>query len=316
MWGSSMKRVTRLPSLPRRDKPAHKGSFGHVLIVGGAVGMSGAVALAGRAASRGGAGLVTIACPADNQPIVATLVPEALTIPLPQRPDGRVDPKSALDALGSRAGGWTVLAAGCGWGTADAKFARQSVAMMRGLAGIIGGPTVLDADGLNLLAQTRDLEREPWSEPQAESRGRVPIGGSLIITPHPGELGRLLDCSTEDIQADRIAAAADAASRFHKPVVVLKGTGTIVTDGDRYYVNKTGNPGMATGGTGDVLTGLLAALLAQGLEPFDAAVLGVYVHGLAGDLAARKVGQVSLIAPDLADFIGPAMTRTNSRKPR
>ena len=292
-----MRKISRVPRLPTRDPADHKGRFGHVLIVGGAVGMSGSVALAGRAASRGGAGLVTIATTEHNQPIVAALVPEALTVPLPQRADGRINPLAASAVLEKSVGTWTVLAAGCGWGTADKNFAVQSLTTLRGLAKHIGGPTVLDADGLNLLSQTDSLRKNPWP-------------GPLVLTPHPGEMARLLGCSTEAVQADRLKTACAAVTQLHASVVVLKGAGTIVTDGQRYYVNTTGNPGMATGGTGDVLTGLLAALLAQHLEPFDAAVLAVYLHGLAGDLAAKKVGQVSLIAPDLLDCLSPAILQS------
>ena len=312
-----MKKITRVPSLPRRSPDANKGDFGHVLIVGGAVGMSGAVALAGRAAARGGAGLVTIATAAHNQPIVAALVPEPLTVPLPQRPDGRIDPGPAGATLRSAAGRWTVLAAGCGWGTADDRFARDSVTLIGELAARIGGPTVLDADGLNLLATCGDACKTSFSrDPKGSAPSRDPkgsafrlLGQRLILTPHPGEMSRLLDRPTKQIQADRVAAAAEAVERFRGAIVVLKGAGTVVTDGQRYYLNTTGNPGMATGGTGDVLTGLLAGLLAQGLDPFDAAVLAVYLHGLAGDLAARKVGMASLIAGDLVDFLGAAIMR-------
>ena len=204
-----MKRITRLPRLPARRQPAHKGQFGHVLVVGGAVGMSGAVALAGRAASRGGAGLVTMACPAHNQPIVATLVPEALTVPLPQRPDGRIDPSPAAQTLLACAGGWTVLAAGCGWGTADDRFARDSIDLIQRLAEHIAGPLVLDADGLNLLAAV-SKQSGRGDRPTAHAPSATPLvpGPGTILTPHPGEMARLLGTSTGQVQADRLGADA------------------------------------------------------------------------------------------------------------
>ncbi len=296
-----VKEVTDIPKLRPREADDHKGSFGHVLGIGGALGMSGALALAGRAAGRGGAGLVSLACPAPSQPIVAGMVPEALTIALPARDDGRIDPRPACDALDAQAGRWTVLAAGPGWGTADEPFADNSVALIERAAELVGGTAVIDADGLNLLAATGRLDADPWP--------------NLVLTPHPGELARLLDCPIREIQSDRIAAAARATERFcggsnepeDTPVIVLKGHGTVVTDGQRYYVNQTGNPGMASGGAGDVLTGLVAALLGQGLDRFEAAVLAVHLHGLAGDLAAEQLGQISLLACDLLDALPDAV---------
>lgn len=301
-----MQLVSHIPKLPRRKADDHKGSFGHVLGLGGALGMSGALALAGRAAARGGAGLVSLACPAPSQPIVAGLVAEALTIPLPARGDGRIDPEPAADVLTRQAGRWTVLAAGPGWGTGDSAFAAASVALMRQAAKLVDGPAVIDADGLNLLAETGDLASGDWP--------------GLVITPHPGELGRLLGRSAAEIQADRHGAVVEAVKRFsgpshdHHPVVVLKGRETIVADTLHVYVNATGNPGMATGGTGDVLTGLLAAMLAQGMERFKAAVLAVYLHGRAGDIAAERLGQVSLVAGDLVDCLPLAIMEHQSHK--
>ncbi|MCG3179080.1 MAG: Bifunctional NAD(P)H-hydrate repair enzyme Nnr [Phycisphaerae bacterium] len=303
-----MEHVTQLPPLPDRAADSHKGDFGHLLAVGGALGMSGALGLVGRAAGRCGAGLVSLACPQPSQPIVATLVPEALTIPLPARADGRIDPDRAADFLLRSPGKWTVLAAGPGWGQADDPFTDSSVALMERLASQIGGPTVIDADGLNLLAASGRVNADPWPR--------------LVLTPHPGEMARLLGTSTKKVQSDREAAAAEAVARFARgrsepedvPVIVLKGHRTIVTDGRRCYVNATGNSGMATGGSGDVLTGMIAALLAQGMERFDAAVLGVHLHGLAGDLAAEDLGPRSLIAPDLIDHLPAAMRRAEQHK--
>src|SRR5262249_21688889 len=168
-------------------------------------------------------------------------------------------------------------------------------------------PIVLDADGLNNLSQLPN-----WTELVDRRTNR---GDALVLTPHPGEMQRLLDSAKIKLSAiqDRRSAAVRIAGATGA-IVVLKGAGTIVTDGRRIYINRTGNPGMATGGTGDVLTGVIAALIGQKLSPFDAAVLGVHLHGLAGDLAARKLGQVSMIATDLIEHL-PAAFRRLSRKP-
>jgi NAD(P)H-hydrate epimerase len=303
---SKVSRVKVVPRLPRRRADGHKGLYGHVLLVGGSAGMGGAIAMAANAALRGGAGLVTFAAPRTIQPHLVSLCPCALSLPLACDESGQVAPAAVRQMLHDVK--YTVLAVGPGMGRGPGQRSLVQAALAQ------DRPLVIDADGLNNLAAI-----EGWP-----ALRRCP----MILTPHPGEFGRLTGRSTQEVQADRQELAVGAVrqwleqspapaqsrppatSQSPPPVVlVLKGKGTVVTDGRRLYVNNTGNPGMASGGTGDVLTGLTAALLGQGLEPFDAAVLAVYLHGLAGDLAARKLGEVSLIASDLVDFLPAAFVK-------
>ena len=267
-----------LPRWPRRKPDGHKGTYGTALIVAGSRDMAGAAVLCGRAALRGGAGLVRVACPAAVQPVVAAGSPCYMTVGLPDDADAAA--KQVIEA----AAGADAVAVGPGLGqTAEGFAVARRVARE-----LPGKPTVVDADGLNALA--------PFTP---AFRGRsVP----LLLTPHPGEFARLAGVSVAEVQADREKAAVSFASRFGV-VLLLKGTGTVVTNGRRVYRNTTGNPGMATGGTGDVLTGLIAALLAQGLSPFDAAVLGAWAHGRTGDLAAAALGETALTAADLPDHL-------------
>ncbi len=294
--------VRSLPKLPPRPADANKGQFGKVLIVGGSCGMIGAPALAANACLRGGAGLATVAVPQLIQQAVAILCPCATSVSLACRADGDPAP-AAVGQLARELATRDVLAIGPGMGCGPG-----AINLVRAALGQ-DKPVVIDADGLNNLTK---IDR--WH------RLRRP---AMILTPHPGELARLTGRSIPDIQADRLNAAVSAARDWagnvgragdSKPplVMVLKGQGTVVTDGRRVYVNTTGNAGMATGGAGDVLTGLIAALLGQRLECFEAACLAVYVHGLAGDLAARNLGQVSLIASDLLDYLPAAFKSCKS----
>ena len=247
--------------------------------------MSGAAVLCGSAALRSGAGLVTVACPPDIQQIVAMGNPCYTTAAIPQTAQARYDTHSA-DAVIRLADDADVVAIGPGLGN------RPDVAeVLRAvLTALPGTPMVIDADGLNVF------------QVEMLSNRTVPP----ILTPHPGEFARMKQRSVAEIQNDREGIAQRYAKR-QKIVLALKGHGTIVTDGERIYINETGNPGMATGGSGDVLTGCVAALLAQRMSPFDATVLGVYAHGLAGDLAAKRIGQVGLIASDLVDELPLAL---------
>jgi ADP-dependent NAD(P)H-hydrate dehydratase len=286
--------VTELPRLPERPADAHKGLFGRVLVVAGSRGMSGAAVLCASAALRGGAGLVYLAVPEDLLPLVAPANPCYLTVPLPGDRAGRLG-GSALDPLVERVRASTVAVLGPGLGqSADLGKVVRAVLERTTV------PLVLDADALNLLAG--HLE---WLRAHA---------GPVVLTPHPGEFARLLGGDTAGVQAQRQGLAARFAVE-HGVVLALKGHGTVVTDGQRRYVNTTGNPGMATGGTGDVLAGLIGALLGQGLEAFEAAQLGVYLHGLAGDLARDEVGEVSLIASDLLGAL-PRAFRAHGRADR
>ena len=285
--------VTSLPTLPARPPGAHKGDFGRVLVVGGSRGMSGAVALATNAALRGGAGLVTFAAPETVQLAIAPMCPCAMSAPLPCQSSGGLSP-DAVELFSRIAAKQDVIAMAPGMAVGELQADIVGAALAQ------DKPVVLDADGLNNLA-----DRPEWPLHRA---------CPLVLTPHPGEFARLTDLSTVDIQADRQAVAVSAvlewqagAEQAGELVCVLKGAGTVVTDGRRVYVNDTGNPGMATGGSGDVLTGLIAALIGQGLSPFDAACLGVWAHGRAGDLAAARMGQTSLIATDLLDDLPAAL---------
>lgn len=275
--------IDQLPSL-QRDTDGHKGTYGRVLVVGGSRGMSGSVCLTGKAALRGGAGLVSVAVPESIQSVVAGYEASYMTIGLPEERDGSVAEVRNADEL---IDGKDVVAVGPGLGQT-----RSVADLVLSLLNHADCPVVLDADALNAAAEYDILQHVEDRPP-------------CILTPHPGEFARLTGQSISDI-SDQREASAGRYARENGVVVVLKGAGTVVTDGERVYVNETGNPGMATGGSGDVLTGIVAAQVAQGLSPFEAAVLAVFVHGVAGDLAAEEWSQRGLIASDLLCFLGAA----------
>lgn len=282
---SGVEIVQALASLPLRPAESNKGTFGRVLIVAGSRGMSGAAILSATAALRGGAGLVRVAVPESILPIVASANPCYMTAPLPQDDEGRLA-ESARERILALAETNDVIALGPGIG--------QSEDMTRLVSAILEQtriPIVLDADGLNAIQKHTEVLR----------RRQAPT----ILTPHPGEFARMIGSSATAVQGQRRESSVQFAAE-HGVVLVLKGHGSIVTDGKRLYQNNTGNPGLATGGTGDVLTGLIAALVGQKLEPFAAAQLGVHIHGLAGDLARDDIGEVSLIASDLLDYLPKA----------
>ena len=283
--------VKSLPPAPARPEVANKGTFGRVLIVAGSRGMSGAACLAGLGSLRGGAGLVTVAVPAGILPIVAAVEPSYLTLPLPEDATGKIS-QPARSALEPALRGQTTIAVGPGLG--------QSLALsglVRWLFESVDLPGVFDADALNLLSV----------HPVAlKSRARNSgAGPPRVLTPHPGEFARLISSQVAEVEKSRESLAAQFAAE-HKLILVLKGHRTLITDGRRIAVNSTGNSGMATGGCGDVLTGLIAALLAQRMAPFEAAQLGVHLHGLAGDLAARSHSEPGLIASDVTHSLGEA----------
>lgn len=277
----------------RRVATAHKGSVGDVLLIAGSKGKTGAAALAAETVLRAGAGLVTVATAASAQALLVTQAgTEVMTEALAETPAGAISAR-ALDEALRLAGNRTVLALGPGISSKEEdarEFVRQVVSRRT-------APMVIDADGLNALA--------PWP---ADLRGddERPI----VITPHPGEMARLAGKTTAGVLADRLSAALKLAQRQHL-IVVLKGYRTLIAEpGGKVYINPTGNPGMATAGSGDVLTGLLAGLLAQRPAPAIEAVLaGVYLHGLAGDLAAADLGQRFLIASNIRDYLRDAFLR-------
>ncbi|WP_437206153.1 NAD(P)H-hydrate dehydratase [Planctomicrobium sp. SH664] len=277
-----IRRITTLPHPRTRPDDAHKGTFGRVLIVAGSPGMSGAAALSGLGALRGGAGLVYVASPSTTARLVATIEPSYLTIPLKENLRGEIS-AAALGQIQDQLKKMNAGAIGPGWGTTPS--ARKIVQELFESTSV---PLLVDADGLNALAV------------KPECLGKH--AAHRVLTPHPGEFARLIGSDIATVQKHREELALEFAAQRHV-VLVLKGHGTVVTDGERLYVNTTGNSGMATGGTGDVLTGLITALLAQNFEPFAAAQLGVYLHGLAGDLAAEALSKPGLIASDLPRFL-------------
>jgi NAD(P)H-hydrate epimerase len=280
--------------LPARSPAAHKGDLGHLLVVAGSPGKSGAAILAARAAVRLGAGLVTVAVPEPLLTAVEVGSVESMSLPLPADEHGclRAD---ALEALLGAASHCTAAAVGPGLGTSG-----QTPGAIRALAAATDLPLVLDADGVNAFAGVAST-----------LQGRR---GPTVLTPHPGELAHLLgDRSTSDIATDRVAAAR-AAAACTGAVVALKGQQTVVAAPDgRVAINPTGNAAMASGGSGDVLTGMVGTLLAQGLEAFEATCLAVYLHGLAGDLAVPRLGAEALPASELAQAI-PAAVRALRRE--
>ncbi|MCI0458009.1 MAG: NAD(P)H-hydrate dehydratase [Gemmataceae bacterium] len=284
--------VTEVPTLPPRRLDSHKGDFGRVLVLAGSRGMAGAAVLCGTAALRGGSGLVRVAVPQEILPTVAAGNPCYMTAPLPQDAQGRLAVEAEAELL-ELARAHDVLAIGPGLGRSPG-----ITALLAALLAQAPGPIVLDADGLKAFA--------------GQSQGLKRTGAALVLTPHPGELARLLGVDAATVQARRRELAVRFAAE-HDSVVLLKGHGTLVTDGRLVYQNTTGNPGMATGGSGDVLTGLIAALLGQGQEAFAAAQLGAYLHGLAGDLARVEVGEASLIAGDLLHYLPAAFLRHHGR---
>ncbi len=282
-----METLTGGPPLPERPAAAHKGTFGRVLIAAGSRGMSGAAALAGLGALRSGAGLVSLAVPASLVPVVGSIEPSYLLLPLPEDSAGRTGGEAA-EILREAAAGASAVAIGPGWGRGEAL---ETIAASLFLT--LAGPLLVDADGLNALAAVGTLDSD------------VVPAGDRVLTPHPGEMARLIGTDVVSVEADRQGVAAELATRSGA-VVVLKGAGTVITDGRRQVINTTGNSGLATGGSGDVLTGLVTGLLARGMSPFDAAWLGVHLHGLAADLASTELGQSGLIASDLPDWIPAA----------
>ncbi len=275
-----------------RSADSHKGDYGRVLLVAGSRGKTGAAFLSATGALRSGAGLVTVATPSNCLPILAAMAPEFMTEALDETPDG-LDPDGVDHVLDGAA---DVIAIGPGLGTAV-----STRAFTRALVDRATLPLVIDADGLNAFAgEAADLV------------GRE--GRPVIITPHPGEMARLLGITTEAVQANRLEVSRRFASE-HQVYVVLKGHRTVIATPDgTVFINPTGNPGMATGGTGDVLTGMVAAILAQSLDAEAACKLAVYLHGLAGDLAAADEGEIAMTAGDLADHLGDALLELSARR--
>ncbi|MCZ6679994.1 MAG: NAD(P)H-hydrate dehydratase [Candidatus Poribacteria bacterium] len=280
--------------LPPRYTYSHKGTYGRVFVVAGSTGMTGAAALASEAALRVGAGLVTLGTPKSLNAILEIKLTEVTTLPLPETAEGSLalDAKSGILEFIERTS--SILAIGPGLSQHP-----ETVELIHSFLRENDCPMVIDADGLNALSQSKELL--PSLPPQT------------VLTPHPGEMTRLIGGTTAEVERDRIGVAQRFAQEYGV-MLVLKGAPTVIAGGNgEVWINSTGNPGMATGGMGDVLTGMIAGLMAQEMPSYEAAVLGVYLHGLAGDIAAESVGQHGLMAGDVLDAV-PEAIETCGRK--
>jgi NAD(P)H-hydrate epimerase len=291
------------PLLGPRPRDSNKGMYGHVLVVGGSLGKAGAAAMAGFSALRAGAGLVTVATPESLLPTVAGFHPELMTEPLPETEAGSISLKS-LEPFQTAAENKTVLAIGPGISRHP-----ETAEFVRKIVGESQTPMVLDADGLNAFeGRAEDLNRKDRKD--SVNGGEQDIGRTLVLTPHPGEMSRLTGLSIKAIQRDRENVARTFAQE-HSVILVLKGDRTVVANPNgEAWVNPTGNPGMATGGTGDILTGIVAGMLAQNPQrAFQAVLAAVYLHGLAGDIACEQLGEQALVATDLVTALPQAFRR-------
>ncbi len=282
-----IEKETILPHFAKRRRDGHKGAYGHLLVLAGSKGKAGAAVMAGRAALRMGAGLVTIGTAGGAMAAIARGMMELMTEPLPETSEGTIA-SGAVAAAEKIVQGKNAVVLGPGLTTnpSTAEFVRTLLPRLK-------VPLVIDADGLNILAGHLEILRS--------------TAGPVILTPHPGEFGRLVGLPAAEVLAKRLALAPNFA-REHNVILVLKGYRTIVaTPQGRVYVNPTGNPGMATGGSGDVLSGMIGSLLVQSKDALGATLAAVYLHGLSGDLAAARLSEKALIAGDLIRFIPPAI---------
>jgi len=284
-----------LSLLPRRSPSGHKGTFGHVLVIAGSVGLTGAATLTSMAALRAGAGMVTLGIPQSLNEVMEVKLTEVMTLPLPETPLRTLSVK-AMDEILDFMPRATVLAVGPGL-SRD----RETVELVCKLCFESDKPMVIDADGLNAIAQFPEtLER---------------LGPDVVLTPHPGEMSRLTGKSVQEIESDRVESARSFAVKYGL-TLTLKGAPTVIASPDgRVYINSTGNSGMATAGMGDVLTGLIAGLIAQGMSPTNAALVAVFYHGLAADrlLSEGKVSQRGLIAGDVLEMCGKIIGEERNR---
>jgi hydroxyethylthiazole kinase-like uncharacterized protein yjeF len=279
-----------------RPAQSHKGDYGHLFVLAGSPGKTGAAAMVCSGALRIGAGLVTLGIPASLNPILEAKLTEAMTAPLPDAGSGYLT-ADAVEMIHQLLGGKTALALGPGIST---ELLVQEVIVK--LIPETTLPLVIDADGITALLSRLEILKQ--------------FRGSVILTPHPGEMARLAGITTQEVQADRIGVAKSCAAACDA-IIVLKGNRTVIATPDQeVYINPTGNPGMASGGTGDVLTGMIGGLLAQGLSPLEAAKWGVFLHGRAGDLVAQEIGEISLIASDIIDYLPDALAEVKARANR
>ena len=266
-----------LSFLPERDINAHKGSFGRILLLCGSRGYTGAAALAAMGALRTGAGLVYLGVPDSIYEIEATKLLEPIVLPLPEK-DGMFS-EGAIEDLERMISGTDAVLVGPGIGVSDG-----TLAVTKWILENVKCPVILDADGINVLCDHKDI-----------LRGRT---SSTILTPHTGEFNRLAG----NICTDRIPKTLELAKDLGV-IIAHKGHGTVISDGEEVYVNPTGNPGMAVGGSGDVLAGIIAALVGQGIDPLHATACGVWLHGAAGDICAREIGQYGMLPSDMLSVL-------------
>jgi NAD(P)H-hydrate epimerase len=266
-----------LQILPDRAPDSHKGNFGRILLLCGSLGYIGAAALAALGALRSGAGLVYLGVPECIYAIEAVKLTEPVVFPLPD--NGKTLSRAAIPEILARLPQMGAVLIGCGLGQTE-----DTALIVKAVLENFSGTVILDADGINVMAAHKDI-----------LRGRA---NPTILTPHPGEFRRLggVDCT------DRITAAVSMAKDLNC-ILVLKGHDTVITDGSTTYVNPTGNPGMAVGGSGDVLAGIIVSLVGQGIEPLEAAACGAWLHGGAGDLCAKEIGQYGMLPTDLLQVL-------------
>ena len=274
--------------LPLRSTHSHKGTYGRVFVVAASTGMTGAAALTSAGALRVGAGLVTLGAPKSLNPILEVKLTEVMTLPLPETAEGSLALEAKSHIIEAVDRTKSVLAIGPGLSQHP-----ETVALVHSLIRERDAPTVIDADGINALSRSKEILSS--------------LSPQTVLTPHPGEMARLIGRTVEALERDRIGIAQRFAET-HNVTLVLKGAPTVVARGNgEVWINSTGNAGMATGGMGDVLTGLIAGLMAQKVPAFDAAVLGVYLHGLAGDIVAESIGMHGLMAGDVLNNVPEAI---------
>ena len=273
-------------AVPNRPDNANKGTMGTLLSICGSFGMAGAAILAGKSALRCGVGLEKLAIPKSIYPIAAGSILESVFLPLSETSDGKIS-RTNIPSLLLEAKKSTAVLLGCGLTVCD-----DTKALVKSFVENCTAPMVLDADALNCIADNPEILKKRKSD--------------IIITPHPGEMGRLCGITAKEVNADRVDVALSFAKKYGI-ITVLKGSGTIIASPNgQALLNTTGNSGMATGGSGDVLAGMTAGLLAQGKSAFDCAAAAVYLHGLAGDFAAEKLGKISMLPSDIIDCIAQA----------
>ncbi|HOL22483.1 MAG TPA: NAD(P)H-hydrate dehydratase [bacterium] len=274
----------------KRRKDTHKGDYGHLFILGGSPGLTGAVCLAGMAAIRSGCGLVTIGIPEGLNDIIEIKLTEVMSLPLPQTEKRTFSEEAISPALKFIDNRSDAVLIGPGISTET----KETCKFVENIVEHTEKPLIIDADAIKIISANLDILKK------SKSRG-------IILTPHPGEMSYITGMEIKEIQKNREKTAEEFAKKYNV-ILILKGYRTVITDGKETHINLTGNPGMATAGSGDVLAGIIGSLLAQGDTAIESARYGVYIHGLAGDLAAKEKGETSLIASDIIEQL-PAVFR-------